>query len=53
MEKALKETIIRIKENSIRYHSQQLASTDMEGMMKMIEAKRALETLEKLHISAD
>lgn len=52
-EKALKETIIRIKENSIEYHSKQLAPTDMEGLTKIIDAKRALETLEKLHISAD
>lgn len=52
-EKALKETIVRVKENSIQYHSRQLAPTDMEGLMKLVEAKRALETLEKLHISAD
>lgn len=52
-EKALKETIVRIKENSINYHSKQLAPTDMQGLMKLVEAKRALETLEKLHISAD
>lgn len=52
-EKALKETIVRIKENSINYQSKKLAPTDMEGLMKLVEAKRALETLEKLHISAD
>lgn len=53
MEKALKETIVRIKENSINYRSKNLAPTDMEGLMKLIEDKRALEELEKLHISIE
>lgn len=50
-ETALKETILRIKENSINYRSQNLAPTDMDGLMKIVEDKRALEELEKLHIS--
>lgn len=49
-EKALKETIIRVKENSINYHSRTLAPTDMEGLMKLVQDKRALEQLEKMHI---
>lgn len=52
-EKALKETIVRIKENSIKHRSKQLAPTDMTGLMKLVEAKRALEELERLHISLD
>ena len=51
MEKALKETIIRIKQNSINYRSDHLDLNDMAGLMKVIEDKRALEKLEKLHIS--
>lgn len=51
MEKALKETIIRIKQNSINYRSDHLYPNDMAGLMKVIEDKRALEKLEKLHIS--
>ena len=51
MEKALKETIIRIKQNSINYRSEHLDPNDMAGLMKVIEDKRALEKLEKLHIS--
>ena len=53
METALKETILRIKENSINYRSQHLAPTDLEGLMKIVNDKRALEELEKLHISID
>lgn len=52
-EKALKETIIRLKQNSIKEHSMHLAPNDMEGMMKLVEEKRSLEELEKLHISID
>ncbi len=52
-EKALKETIVRIKENSINYRSKALAPTDMEGLMKLVQDKKALEQLEKMHISMD
>ena len=45
---ALRETVIRIKQNSIDYHSKHLAPTDMEGMMRIIEDKRALEELQKI-----
>ncbi len=53
MEKAVKETVIRVKQNSIDYHSKQLAPTDMDGLMKVVSDKKALEQLEKLHISID
>ena len=53
MEKAVRETIIRIKDNSIKYRSDHLDPTDMQGLMKVVEDKRALEQLEKLHISID
>lgn len=52
-EKALKETIIRIKQNSIQYRSEHLAPTDMQGLMKLVTDKKDLEELEKVHISMD
>lgn len=45
---ALRETVVRIKQNSIDYRSKHLAPTDMEGMMRIIEDKRALEELQKI-----
>ena len=53
MEKAIKETIIRIKQNSINFRSQNLDPTDLNGLMKVVEDKKSLEKLEKLHISID
>lgn len=50
-EKALKEMIIRVKKNSIEEHSAKLDPTDIQGLQKLMEAKRALQDLEKLHIS--
>ena len=52
-EKALKETIIRIKQNSVDYRTRNNNPTDLAAMMKIVEDKRALEKLEKLHISID
>ena len=51
MEKAVKETMIRIKQNSIHFNSSNLDPSDLQGLMKVVEAKRSLEQLEKLHIS--
>ncbi len=53
MEKALKETIIRIKQNSLDFRSSHMDPADMAGMMKLIEDRKALQQLEKLHISID
>ena len=50
-EKALKETIIRVKKNSIEERSAKLDPTDIQGLQKLMEAKGALRDLEKLHIS--
>ncbi len=44
--KALKETVIRIKENSIGCRSRQLEPTDMEGLQKLITDKK---NMQKLH----
>ena len=52
MEKALKETIIRIKQNSMDYKTAHTDPTDLNAIMKnMEERKVALQQLEKLHIS--
>lgn len=52
-EKALKETIIRVKENSIKYRGDHLAPTDMEGLMNLVQEKKALGELQKLRITMD
>lgn len=52
-EKALRETILRVKENSIDSHSKNMEPTDLAGLMKLVEDKRSLEELEKIHISMD
>ena len=53
MEKALKETIIRIKQNSIDYRTKHADPTDLNALMKVVEDKRSLRKLERLHISID
>ena len=51
MEKAIKETILRIKKNSINYRTKHMDLSDLNGLMKVVEDKRNLEKLEKLNIS--
>ena len=53
LEKAVKETVVRIKRNSIDYHSAHLSPTDLAGLQKLVEDRRQLEQLEKLHISIE
>lgn len=50
-EKALKETILRVKEYSIEKAARNLDPADMAGLQKLMEEKRMLQTPEKLHIS--
>lgn len=52
-EKALKETIIRVKNNSIEYATKMLDPTDIAGLQKLMDAKRELQDLQRLHISID
>ena len=52
-EQALKETILRVKSYSIDYRTLHLAPTDMAGLQRLMEEKRKLEDLRKLHISID
>ena len=52
-EKALKETILKVKSNSIEVRSSHLAPTDMAGLMQLVEDKRALDKLKTIHITID
>ena len=51
--KAVKETVIKVKQNSIEYHSKQLDPTDMAGLMKLVQDRNTLQQLQHLHISVD
>jgi DNA primase len=52
-ERALKETIWRVKENSIDVRLKGLHPTDMAGLQRLTNEKRNLTEIEKLHISFD
>ncbi len=53
MEKAISETVYRIKKNSYDYHAKRQNPADIDGMMKSVEDMKALEQLKNLHISID
>ena len=50
-EKALQETVIRIKNHSIEEATKMLDPTDIKGLQQLMNAKRELQDLQKLHIS--
>lgn len=50
-EKALKETVIRVKTHSIDDMARKLEPTDIEGLQRLMEAKRRLLRPGELHIS--
>ena len=50
-EKALKETVIRVKEHSLEETAKHLEPTDIAGLQKVIADKRAMQAMKKLHIS--
>ncbi len=50
-EKALTETVIRVKKHSIEELAKRLDVTDIEGLQRLMTAKRELENPGKLHIS--
>ncbi|MDD6441323.1 MAG: DNA primase [bacterium] len=52
-EKAIKETIIRVKSYSIEEATRKLAPTDIQGLQQLMNAKKALQDLQQLHISID
>ena len=54
---AIRETVCRLKRDSIAYQTSNLAPTDMIGLQKLLEARKRLEEIESgkitLHISFD
>lgn len=52
-EKALKETIVRVKDNSIKYREKHLGAATMDEVQKLVADKLQLQQIEKLHISID
>ncbi len=50
-EKALKETIIRIKQYRLDEVSKSLDPTDIKGLQNLMADKRALQHMKELHIS--
>ena len=52
-EKALKETVIRVKSYSVDTAAKSLEPADIAGLQRLMEDKRSLQDLQKLHISID
>lgn len=50
---AVKDLILRVKSNSIDVRMKNLEPTDMAGLQRLMEEKRRLGELEKLHISLE
>ncbi len=50
-EKALNETFLRVMENSINVINSTLEPTDIAGLQRVIELKKNLEEIKKLHIT--
>ena len=48
---AIRETLVRIKQNSMEPRRRNLDPTDMNGLKQIIDDKRRLQEMEKLHIS--
>ena len=49
----MKETILRVKDNSITYRSAHLEPTDMQGFQQIVVDRRTLQNMKKMHISID
>ena len=52
-EQALLETILRVKKHSIDVQTRNLEPTDMAGLQRLMNEKKKLTDLKKLHISID
>ena len=52
-EKALNETIVRVKQASLDYRREHLDPTDMVGLQQIINDQKQLDRMGKLHISID
>lgn len=49
-EKAILDIVVGVKENSLAYHTRQMGR-DLESLQKVIDGKKELEELKKIHIS--
>ena len=47
-EKALRETVLRVKKNSMEQDRKNLDPTDMEALTRIVENKKLLEKMERL-----
>lgn len=52
-EKALKETVLRVKSHSIEEATRNLDPTDMLGLQRLMEVKSKMQDIQKLHISVN
>lgn len=52
-EKALKETVLRVKNHSIEEATRNLDPTDMEGLQRLMNVKSKMQDIQKLHISVN
>ena len=52
-EKALTETIVRVKKNSLEYRAAHLDPTDIAGLQQIINDQKKLDQMQNLHISID
>ena len=52
-EKALRETLIKVKEYSLEDAARNLDPADIKGLQHLMEAKRSVQDLRKLHISVN
>lgn len=53
MEKALRETLYRVRSHGIAQRRQKLAPTDMAGLQRSIAEERKLAEIKRLHISLE
>ncbi len=51
LEKAVRETVYKVVEHGIAQKSQRHDPTDLQGLQELIDAKRRLQDLKRLHIS--
>lgn len=49
-EKAIRDVVIRVKKESLEYHTRELDPSDMQGLQNILKAKSVLQELEKIHI---
>lgn len=52
-EQAIKESIYKVKSNSIDFHIKNLEPTDIAGLQRLMDEKRKLGEIAKLHISLE